>query len=102
MKLTLPKFGGSSKSLQYGERLNPARDWAILVSIAALLLLASIAWNIWLFYRVTSGDAIGAATVSPSLSPASTGSVDALFQKRADTETEYKNAHFVDPSSPAS
>lgn len=88
--------------MHYGDRLNPSRDWMLLVSAATILLLASIGWNAWLFYRVTSGDAIGTANVSPPINPASIDSVNTLFQNRANTETEYKNAHFVDPSTPAS
>lgn len=98
MKLTLPKFGSSKSSLHYGERLNPERDWILLITVAALLLLASLAWNVWLFYRVTNGDAIGTANVSAPINPASIDTVNALFQKRAEMETEYKNGHFVDPS----
>jgi hypothetical protein len=85
---------------QYGERLNPARDWLVLVSISAVLLLMSLAWNAWLFNRVTNGAAIGTATSTPTLNPAAIDSVNELFQKRATIETEYKNAHFVDPSVP--
>jgi hypothetical protein len=75
----------------------------ILVSIGAVVLAASVAWNVWLFLRVTNGDAIGTASVDTKpLNPAAIDSVDALFQKRATIETDYKNAHFVDPSAPAS
>ncbi len=103
MKLSLPKMGKSTGLFKYGERLNPARDWMVLVSIVAILLAASVAWNVWLFLRVTNGDAIGTASVDTKpLNPASIDSIDALFQKRAAIETEYKNAHFVDPSAPAS
>jgi len=98
MKLTFPKLPKSSHTLRYGERMDPARDWFILVSGFVLLLLASLAWNAWLFDRVTKGDAIGTATSTPSLNPAAIDSVTELFQQRATIETEYKNAHFVDPS----
>lgn len=83
---------------RYGDRLNSSRDWFVLVGITAILLLASIGWNVWLFLRVTNGEAIGTATTQASLNPASIDSVNTLFQARANTETEYKNAHFVDPS----
>jgi hypothetical protein len=102
MKLSLPKMGNAANPFKYGERLNPARDWLALVSVAAILLVASIGWNVWLFLRVTNGDAIGTATDTRSLNPASIDSVDVLFQKRAATETDYKNAHFVDPSGASS
>ncbi|MDB5265368.1 MAG: hypothetical protein JWM39_81 [Parcubacteria group bacterium] len=72
----------------------------MLVAIATVLLIASIGWNVWLFLRVTNGDAIGTATVQQSLNPASIDSVNTLFQSRAATETNYKNSHFVDPSNP--
>lgn len=101
MKLTLPKLGNSKSSFRYGEQLNPGRDWLVLATIAGLLLVASIGWNVWLFYRVTNGDAIGNATVSKPINPASIDSVNALFQKRAEIETQYKNSHFADPSVPA-
>ncbi len=100
MKFTLPKRNHSPKSVRYGERLNPERDWILLSTAAGVLLLVSIAWNVWLFYRVTNGDALGNAPPQASLNPASVDPITALFQKRADAETEYKNTHFVDPSTP--
>lgn len=102
MKLPFLKLGSVSNPFKYGDRLKPERDWLVLVSISAILLLGSLAWNAWLFLRVTNGDAIGTATAPQSLNPASIDSVNALFQQRANIETEYKNAHFVDPSGPAS
>ncbi|KND51565.1 MAG: hypothetical protein AB202_03285 [Parcubacteria bacterium C7867-007] len=101
MKLTLPKLSKNSPSLKYGERLNPSRDWLILVMVFVLLLLGSLGWNIWLFDRVTNGDAIGNATAPAPLNPASIDSVNALFEARAVKETDYKNSRFVDPSTSA-
>ncbi|KND50131.1 MAG: hypothetical protein AB203_04065 [Parcubacteria bacterium C7867-008] len=99
MKLTLPKFSkNSAGAFKYGDRLNPSRDWFILVTIFVVLLLASLAWNVWLFDRVTKGDAIGNASAPAPLNPASIDSVQALFEARAIKETDYKNTHFVDPS----
>jgi len=95
MKLS---FISGKSPFQYGDRLQPGRDWAFLLSICVLLFVASFAWNAWLFLRVTNGEAIGNAQPPQQINPASVDSVNALFQKRADTETQYKNGHFVDPS----
>ncbi|MDB5237094.1 MAG: hypothetical protein JWL88_196 [Parcubacteria group bacterium] len=100
MKFSLPKGSGSKNSFRYGEKLDPARDWLMLILAASVLFAASIGWNLWLFIRVTNGDAIGNATATKALNPTSITSVNALFQQRADIETQYKNAHFADPAAP--
>lgn len=102
MNALITKCSHFFRSFRYGDRLQPVRDWFVLVSIGAILLLASLAWNTWLFSRVTNGEAIGTATSTPSFNPASIDSVNTLFQKRATIEAQYKDGHFVDPSLPAS
>lgn len=98
MSAILSKCSNFFRSFRYGDRLQPVRDWFVLVTIGVILLLMSLAWNTWLFSRVTNGEAIGTATSTPALTTTSIDSVTALFQKRADIETQYKNGHFVDPS----
>ena len=97
MNMKLSSLKGPS-FVKYGDRPNPTRDWLVLISVVAVLLLASLAWNVWLFARVTSGAAIGSESVSAPLNSASSASVTELFKKRAEIETEYKNTRFVDPS----
>jgi hypothetical protein len=99
MKSILSKLSGLMHIFRYGDRLHPARDWFILLGLAALVLIASFTWHALLFVHVTNGEAIGTATSTASLNPTSIDSVTTLFEKRAQAETMYKNGHFVDPSS---
>jgi hypothetical protein len=102
MKMNFSKLGGITHVFKYGDRLQPVRDWFLMVFIVIILLLISLGWNAWLFERAISGEAIGTATAAPALNPTSIDSVTAVFQKRAEQETLYKNGHFIDPSVPAS
>ncbi len=89
----VPKIG-------YGNRIRPLRDWFVLLAVALILLIASVAWNAWLFFRVTSGE--GAASEAPVTS---TPVLDALpkarevLEIRASEETRYRSLYeFVDPA----
>jgi hypothetical protein len=77
----------------------------VLISIAFVLLLLSIGWNVWLFFELANGQAIGAAqTKKPTPTPTVTVTgVQKVFQERANQEANYANSfHFVDPSVPGS
>lgn len=100
MKTPLPSLGKGLKGFRYGEALRPARDWFVLLGIGCFLFLASLAWNLWQFSRVTSGEGIGNGEP-----PLSTGSgltmepVTELFRKRAEERSRYLGEYrFVDPS----
>lgn len=39
--------------LSYGERLQPHRDWLLVLSLSLLALVISGMWNIWYFLSIT-------------------------------------------------
>ncbi|MFZ1987881.1 MAG: hypothetical protein WAV21_02520 [Minisyncoccia bacterium] len=87
-------------SVHYGDRIQPVRDWVVLLGVGLVLFLGSIAWNLWLFVRVSSGEEIG--TPSSAASGVNTDilqQAQEVFQARKVEEENYKNNyHFVDPS----
>lgn len=87
------------KIFKYGDRISPVRDWFILVSVSALILAGSILFNLWLFAKITAGEAIGTATSTPTpiITPIST--VQTLFDNRAEVREKYiREFRPVDPS----
>ncbi len=99
MNLKSPNMSSIGKSLSYGSRLRPYRDWFVLLSIFFICLLCSLAWNIWLFSKVTNGQAIGNATSTPPVQTTNLDSVKALFNARAAERANYQSQYrFVDPS----
>ncbi|MEK9184256.1 MAG: hypothetical protein AAB892_00830 [Patescibacteria group bacterium] len=91
--LALPHFARSS-------RRRPIRDWFSLLTIAFVILLASVAWNVWTFTRVTSGQLVGGTpieTQAPDISALE--AVQEIFASRAAEEARYRAEYrFVDPS----
>ena len=87
------------KSVRYGTALHPSRDWLVLLACAFVGILASIAWNLWTFTKVTEGEPIGTEALSPAADRAPVDAVTKLFEKRAAEEARYRNEYrFVDPS----
>ncbi len=89
----------------YGERIKPTRDWLVLASIALILFILSIGWNVWLFSQLENGKSLSSSgPTAPVPSAAnSVNAVQSLFQKRATEENNYQTIyHFVDPSLPGS
>jgi hypothetical protein len=92
-------FGKLRHGFSYGDRIRPARDWFVLLTITGIILCISIAWNIWLLSRVTSGEAIGTATSTPPAASFNVDSVQTMFEARAAERGRYVSTyHFVDPS----
>jgi len=92
-------FSSIGKHLSYGTRLKPYRDWFVLLSVFFVCLLCSFAWNLWLFSKVTNGQAIGTATSTPPIKTVNLDSVQTLFDARATERSHYQSQyHFVDPS----
>lgn len=78
---------------------NPARDWYLLVSFGAFLLIASVLWNVWFFDRVVREgiqvDTVQAAKVDTSKA----AEIEVLFAARATTSAAYQTLYpFIDPS----
>jgi hypothetical protein len=92
-------FSSIRKQLSYGPRIRPGRDWFVLLSVFFACLLCSFAWNLWLFSKVTNGQAIGSAVSATSTPTLNLNSVNALFDARSAERARYQSQyHFVDPS----
>lgn len=85
---------------QYGRRIRPVRDWFAILSVAAVLFIASVAWNAWVFYDVTHEEAVDEqtnGTGAPGLK--SLTEARAVLSARAEEAEKYKTFYeFVDPS----
>ena len=87
------------KRFSYGQRIRPARDWFALLSVAIVLLIASVLWNLWLLKSVERGGTIGNEAPPPAFDAAPIESVRALFEARSEEERRYRQEYrFVDPS----
>ncbi len=90
------------RSLRYGKRLNPVRDWLVLIACFAVLLAASAVWNAWTFIRIANGDVLGGnpPPAAPVFDRTALESVQSLFIERANEEAKYLagSYRFVDPS----
>lgn len=99
MKNLAPLFKKLTRFFNYGERINPTRDWFLLLGVTGIVLCVSVAWNIWLFSRVTSGEAIGTATSTPTVSNVKLDSIQTLFSSRSAERARYTSTYrLVDPS----
>lgn len=87
---------------RYGERIEPTRDWFVLLALFGMLFVVSAVWNAWLFNRVASGGTLSAAATSTptTFSKASLDVVERLFEERAAEELKYTSGEysFTDPS----
>ena len=88
--------------MRYGARINPVRDWLMLLSFSAIILAGIIVWNIWVFDTVANGGVLGAPAASTSslFSNSSIDTIRTIFADRAVEEAKYKTGtyHFIDPS----
>lgn len=95
---SLTKYLGA---LRYGNRLRPERDWLVLLGMTVILLIASIAWNVFYFINTAANQPSSSAPApTQTLSSASeVTSVQNIFKSRATEQTNYQqNYKFVDPS----
>jgi uncharacterized iron-regulated membrane protein len=105
MKMNLSSLSSLKKMFAYGDRIRPARDWFVLLTVFIFLLLVGIAWNVFLFTQFANEVTTNAATAAPAQLNASSSivKVQTIFQQRATEENNYQqNYHFVDPSTPGS
>ena len=86
----------------YGERIEPARDWYILLVLFFLFFITGAIWNAWLFNRVQEGGMLSGRTVQtkstfPSIS---LDAIEGIFEKRTEEEGKYTNGVYIftDPS----
>jgi hypothetical protein len=97
-----PSFSSLTTRLGYGAGLDPARDWIVLLIASAAVLVAVIAWNIWVFEHVAQGGGIGTdmAAEPAAFSRTSLDTIRAVFANRAAEEAKYASGAytFTDPS----
>jgi hypothetical protein len=99
--MTSTSLSSYLRSFRYGGPLNPERDWFVLLGIALLVLLASIAWNVWFFISLAHGESATPAITTPhtTSSASSVTNIQEIFQARATEQNNYQQTyHFVDPS----
>ena len=87
----------------YGPKLNPARDWLILVAVLLLLVFVSTAVQTYFFSRVAGepSSVIGTGKENPGLFDRSgLEEVFDLFKMRAEMAGKYQRGdlRFIDPS----
>lgn len=100
MKLALPKNLTKLALSPRSGKQRPLRDWFVLLLSTAILVLASGAWNAWVFYTAASGGTLGEPiALTPAPDTSSLDAVRALFENRAAEEAKYRTEYrFVDPS----
>lgn len=90
------------KRLRSMARIDPSRDWLILLGLSTIILASSIAWNVWTFNTVANGGSIGALAdrTLPVFSRSSLDAIHAIFAQRAAEETKYETGvyQYADPS----
>jgi len=98
MKNILSRIKNIQGIFRYGGTINPTRDWFVILGVAAVILILSVLYSLWIFSKVTSGEVIGSATTTPAVVPTSLDSVTPLFQKREEQRLKYISEYsFIDP-----
>ncbi len=76
---------------------DPARDWALLLSLALVVIIASVAWNVWFFFEVLNAQPVVEAPATEEETD-TVAPLRTLFEERAAEEARYRNEYrFVDP-----
>lgn len=95
-------FSTLLKRIKFLNRLDPARDWIVLLIISILVLVCIVVWNAWAFDMIANGGTIGSSATStqPVLKSATIGDVHSIFEKRAAEEVNYMSGvyQYADPS----
>lgn len=84
--------------VSYGEQLDPARDWLLLLSAATILLALSILINVWIYIKK---DTVPIPSTAPTVELPTTSLTHAaqLFHMRMLEEANYRSVYqFIDPS----
>ena len=83
-------------------RLDPVRDWLVLIGLAGVIFLAVIVWNLWLFSQISVNRS--STTENPAartlVAQDSFDTISALFLMRSTEAAKYENGiyHYEDPS----
>ena len=91
-----------AKRLHYGQHLDPARDWILLLAFAGVAFAGILVWNIWTFRIVAQGGTIGAppAVSPPIVNRSALDTIHSILANRTAEETKYRSGvyTFSDPS----
>ena len=83
-------------------RIDPVRDWYVLIAVAAILLIGIISWNVRPIDTATGAGVAGELTTSApeEFNLASLDTIHAIFSNRATERMKYKTGkyRFADPS----
>lgn len=101
--MTIPRtIEAFADRLRSGARLDPVRDWLMLLALSIIVFIGIVAWNISAFSTVARGGVIGAgATSTPAaFNRSSLDVIHAIFEKRAAEEVKYVTGvyRYADPS----
>jgi len=90
------------KRLRYGARLDPARDWLVVLIFFSIAFLGIVVWNVWAFDTVAGGGVIGtpAPSATATFDRTSLEAIRTIFESRADEEAKYVTGvyRYADPS----
>lgn len=97
--MTIP-FISKLQGGSHDDAVHPARDWFIMLAVVLAVLIASGAWNLWLFYQIMSGKSLGGAVHEETQqAKIQVQDVQDVFKNRAAERANYQNTYtFVDPS----
>jgi hypothetical protein len=102
MRNILGRLSHALQVVRYGDRIDPARDWFIMLTVTAVTLIAIISWNIWAFDRVARGGVLGQVTDTsiPIFNRTSLDTIQQVFEKRSGEAAKYENGTYTyeDPS----
>ncbi len=100
--MILDSFKTYLKRIRSGVRLDPMRDWLVLVALSAMALAGIIVWNVWAFDTVADDGVIGGQTPSSSqfFNQSPIDRIHTIFTNRAEEELKYQTGvyRFNDPS----
>lgn len=87
------------RSFSYGPQLRPMRDWFVLLTLAGILLLASVLWNVWYLWQVEEAAIAELSPAEARFDAAPVESLRTVFEERAAALERYRSGSgFVDPS----
>lgn len=95
-------FNLFSKRDEASARLDPERDWIVMLLVSAIVLAGIVGWNVWAFDTVVNGGVIGsvATSTAPVFNQSSIDAIHTIFANRTAEEEKYASStySFTDPS----
>lgn len=83
-------------------RLDPERDWIVLLIVSIIVLTGIVVWNAWAFDTIAKGKILGptASTTVTTFKQSSFGEIHTIFEERVKEEVNYTSGvyQYIDPS----